>query len=195
MWKSRTKNDLVIEVWEKLDCENIGALEIEAIEEAVRGQYGEQAVDSPMQIARLLADEGADLRHSEIMELYIARASNRPYEAAFRNVLDISGLKSALVSLRNLESLRTKYKKDDDKEGVRLVREAALTAKQQAAETAERTRVDAATRQINAEIAEWFRVWLQTPELFESWVDLRQRSEDFISKFNAKEELTADERR
>lgn len=183
MWNARTKNDLVIEVWEKLDCENIGAVEIEAIEEAVRGQYGEQAVDSPMQIARLLADEGADLRHSEIMELYIARASNRPYEAAFRNVLDISGLKSALTSLRNLESLRTKYRKDDDKEGVRLVREAALTAKQQAAETAERTRVDAITRQINAEIAEWFRVWLQTPELFESWVDLRQHSQDFIDKF------------
>ena len=183
MWTARTKNDLVIEVWEKLDCENIGAVEIEAIEEAVRGQYGEQAVDSPMQIARLLADEGADLRHSEIMELYIARASNRPYEAAFRNVLDISELKSALSSLRNLESLRAKYKKDDDKEGVRLVREAALTAKQQAIETADRSRVDEATRQINAEIAEWFRVWLQTPELFESWVDLRQRSQDFIDKF------------
>ncbi len=195
MWQSRTKNDLVIEVWEKLDCESIGADEIEAIEEAVRGQYGEQAVDSPMQIARLLADEGADLRHSEIMELFIARASNRPYDAAFRNVLDISGLKSALVSLRNLESLRAKYGKENDKEGVRLVREAAITAKQQAAETAERTRVDALTRQINAEIAEWFRVWLQTPEIFESWVDLRQRSEEFVDKFNLKEELTADERR
>ena len=183
MWNARTKNDLVIEVWEKLDCENIGAVEIEAIEEAVRGQYGEQAVDSPMQIARLLADEGADLRHSEIMELYIARASNRPYEAAFRNVLDISGLKSAHTSLRNLESLRATYKKDDDKEGVRLVRGAALTAKQQAAETADRTRVDAITRQINAEIAEWFRVWLQTPDLFESWVDLRQQSPDYLEKF------------
>ena len=117
------------------------------------------------------------------MELYIARASNRPYEAAFRNVLDISGLTSALTSLRNLESLRTKYRQDDDKEGVRLVRDAAITAKQQAAETAERIRVDTATRQINAEIAEWFRVWLQTPELFESWVDLRQQAPDYLEKF------------
>ena len=59
MWQSRTKNDLIIEVWEKLDCENVGAAEIEAIEVVVKEQYGEAAVDSPMIIARLLADEGA----------------------------------------------------------------------------------------------------------------------------------------
>ena len=173
----------MIEVWEKLDCENVGAAEIEAIETVVRDQYGQPAVDSPMRIARTLADEGAELRHSEIMELYIARVSNRPYEAAFRNVLDISGLRSALSSIRSLESLRRKYNADVDKEGARLTRETALKAKQQAAETAERLRVDAVTRHINAEIADWFTVWLQTPEVFDTWVDLRQRSRDFIDRF------------
>jgi len=47
MLKSRTKNDLMIEVWEALDCENIGAKEIIAIENAVRERFGEAAVDSP----------------------------------------------------------------------------------------------------------------------------------------------------
>ena len=54
MWTSRTKQDLIIEVWEKLDCESVGAAEIEAIEEAVRARYGEAAVESPMHIARRL---------------------------------------------------------------------------------------------------------------------------------------------
>ena len=183
MWNSRTKNDLIIEVWEKLDCENIGAAEIEAIEIVVREQYGQQAVDSPMRIARLLADEGAELRHSEIMALYIARVSDRPYEAAFRNVLNISGLRSALRSIKDLDSLRRKYVGDGDKEGVRLVRETALEGKMRANETAEREQVDFETRQLNAEIAQWFTIWLQTPEIFETWVDLRQRSQDFIHKF------------
>ena len=183
MFVSRTKNDLIIEVWEKLNCENIGAAEIEAIEEAVRDQYGQAAVDSPMRIARLLADEGAELRHSEIMELYIARVSNRPYEASFRNVLDISGLRSALFSIRNLESLRQKYARDNDKEGLRLVRETALEGKRNAAETAERTQIDAVTRQINAEIASWFTVWLQTPDIFDNWIDLRQRTREFTDMF------------
>lgn len=185
MWQSRTKTDLVIEVWEKLDCEDVGAAEIEAIETVVRDQFGEQAIDSPMQIARLLADEGAALRHAEIMSLYLARASNRPYDAAFRNLLNIGDLKAALASIRDLESLRRKYSADNDREGLRLVRETGIGAKQQATETAERTRIDAVTRQINGEIAEWFRIWLQTPDVFENWVDLRQHSRDFVEKFRS----------
>ena len=70
MWNSRNKTELIIEVWEKLDCESVGAAEIEAIETAVDEIFGKPAIDSPMKIARLLADEGAELRHSEIMELY-----------------------------------------------------------------------------------------------------------------------------
>ena len=185
MWKARTKDDLIIEVWEKLDCENIGAAEIEAIETVVGDQFGKGAVDNPMRIARLLADEGADLRHSEIMELYIARASNRPYEAAFRDVVNIGGFKSAHRSLKNLEALRKKYLRDNDKEGLRLVRQAALNGKLAAVETAERERVEPATRQINAEVAQWFTVWMQTPEVFDDWVELRQRSRDFIERFGS----------
>ncbi len=96
MFDARNKNDLIIEVWEKLDCESVGASEMIAMEEAVLGQYGKSAVDSPMIIARLLADEGADLRHSEIMQLYVERHSDLPYEAAFRNILDVSDFKQAL---------------------------------------------------------------------------------------------------
>ena len=183
MWQSRTKTDLIIEVWEKLDCESIGAAEIEAIEIVVGEQYGKGAVDNPMRISRLLADEGAELRHSEIMELYLARVSDRPYEAAFRDVVNISGFKSAHRSLKNLEALRKKYLRDSDKEGLRLVREAALNGRLAAAEPAERERVEPATRQISGEIAQWFTVWMHNPEVFDDWVDLRTNSRDFSDKF------------
>ena len=81
MWNARNKNDLIIEVWEKLDCESVGADEIRAIEIAVEDVFGKPAVDPPMTIARLLADEGAELRHSEIMALHVERAEDRPYDA------------------------------------------------------------------------------------------------------------------
>jgi hypothetical protein len=183
MWFARTKNDLIIEVWEKLDCENVGTAEIEAIETAVADQYGQSAIDSPMVVARLLADEGAELRHSEIMELYIERASERPYDAAFRNILKIDDLRSTAASIRNLENLRRKYKDENDKEGIRLVCETAIRGKREATEIAERKNVDAVTQCVNAEIAQWITIWLQTPEVFESWVELRQRSPEFIDKF------------
>ncbi len=183
MWTSRTKTDLIIEVWEKLDCDSIGAAELEAIEAAVRGQYGDGAVESPMRVARLLADEGADLRHSEIMELYLARASDRPYDAALRNVIDTSDLRTARKSLRNLENLRRKYHSDKDKEGLRQVKELAVAAKNLALETASRENVSPDERELNAEIAQWFTIWLQTPGIFESWVDLRRGSKDFKDRF------------
>jgi hypothetical protein len=187
MWHARTKNDLIIEVWEKLDCENVGATEIEAIEIVVAEQYGKPAVDSPMIIARLLADEGAELRHSEIMALYVERASDRPYDAALRNIINTDDLKNAGRSIANLENLRRKYKNEDDKEGVRLVREIALQAKQIAMAEAEKPNADAATRQLNEEIVQWLRIWLETPEMFDSWVALRKRSPEFVHKFMAGE--------
>ena len=183
MWLSRTKNDLIIEVWEKLDCENIGAAEIEAIETVVADQFGKAAVDSPMVIARLLADEGADLRHAEIMALYVERASDRPYDAALRNILNIDDLKSTARSIANLENLRRKYKAENDKDGRRMVREMALRGKQLAAAEAEKQNADTATRQMNEEIVQWFRIWLETPEMFDTWVALRQRTPEFGSKF------------
>jgi len=185
MWNARTKTDLIIEVWEKLDCENVGAVEIEAIETVVGDTYGRSAVDSPMAIARLLADEGAELRHSEVMDLYIVRASNRPYDAALRNILKTGDLGSTARSIANLENLRQKYKNENNKEGLRLVRETGLQAKLNAAAEVEKANADAATRQLNQEIVEWLRVWLETPEMFETWVALRQRSPEFISLFKS----------
>jgi len=47
VWRSRNKTELIIEVWEKLDCETVGAVEIEAIETAVADVFGKPAVESP----------------------------------------------------------------------------------------------------------------------------------------------------
>jgi hypothetical protein len=183
MWESRTKNDLIIEVWEKLDCESVGAREIEAVETAVQDKFGFGAVDSPMIIARLLADEGAHLRHAEILELDVKRRLESPYDAMFRNVLKFSDFKQTLISLRRLENLRKKFDSENDKEGLRMVRETALKGKQRAQMIAGNEKVEEKKRAEKAEIAEWFTLWMQSPEVFENWVLLRQNSKDFKEKF------------
>lgn len=183
MWQARTKTDLIIEVWEKLDCENVGAAEIEAIETVIVAEYGEQARDSPMVIARLLADEGAELRHSEIMRLFVDRQSDRPYDSSFRNILKLSDLTSALTTIKNLDNLRRKFKSEGDAAGLRLAREAALRGKQTVNEIAMSPKADSLEKQMSIEISEWFSVWLQTPDIFDDWVTLRQRSPSFVEKF------------
>ncbi len=183
MWKSRNKTDLIIEVWEKLDCENVGAAEIEAIESVIEDRFGKAAVDSPMVIARLLADEGAELRHSEIMDLFVKRASDRPYDPVMLNILETGDLRSARRSIRQMENLRQKFLADGDREGLRLLREKAIAEKEIKLAYAGRMDRDAGKRLEAAEIGEWLRLWLQSPEMFENWFELRRKSADFVAKF------------
>lgn len=187
MWESRTKIDLIVEVWEKLDCESIGAKEIEAIEVVVRERFGSSAVESPMIIARLLADEGAELRHAEIMELDVRRRLESPYDAMFRNVLKFSDFKETLASIRRLENLRRKFLADNDREGLRLVRDTAIKGKSRAQMIGKNEKVEPKKREQKQEIAEWFTIWLQSPEIFENWIDLRQKSIDFQNRFGKSE--------
>jgi hypothetical protein len=183
MWNARTKTDLIIEVWEKLDCESIGAKEIEAVEQVVRDKYGAAAVESPMIIARMLADEGAELRHAEIMELDVERRLESPYSAMFRNILKFSDFQQTLASIRRLENLRKKFVSENDREGLRLVRETAIRGKNRSQMIAKNEKVEKKKREEKQEIVEWFTIWLQSPEIFENWITLRQNSPDFLERF------------
>lgn len=186
-WKSRTKHDLMIEVWEHLDCETVGAAELETIQGVVRERFGEGAVESPASVARLLADEGAELRHAEVLELDTRHRSADPYEAMFRNVLKFSTFAQAAASINNLDNLRKQFARKKDREGLRRVHEVAIKGKKRAQMIARNRNVDERKRAEKAEIAEWFSVWLQQPEIFKDWLELRQRSKDFRERFKIEE--------
>jgi len=186
-WKAGTKNDLMIEVWEHLDCETVGAAELETIQTVVRERFGEGALESPARVARLLADEGAELRHAEVLELDTRYRAADPYEAMFRNVLKFSTFAQAAASIKNLENLRRQFARTKDREGLRRLHEVALKGKQRAQMIARNRNVDEKKREEKAEIAEWFAVWLKQPEIFSDWLELRQRSKDFRARFKETE--------
>lgn len=173
----------MIEVWEKLDCETVGAAEIEAIEEAVRARFGEAALESPMRIARILADEGAALRHSEIMQLWIKRFEDQPHEAEFRNLINTGDLDAAERSIRRAENLRKKFVADDDKEGLRQLREEVIDVKSRMQAESRDKKLPTPQRHMYAEIAEWLTLWLQSPEIFDGWLLLRKRSAEYKRRF------------
>lgn len=173
MWNAKNKSDLIFEVWEKLDCESVGAEEIVAIEVVVREEFGEPAVDSPMIVARMLADEGAMLRHSEIMSLYLERRASIPYEAEFRNLFDLTDLRTTLRSIRAAENLRKKFVLDEDAEGQRRLRDLAVNFKDSSGKN----------RETAKEATQWLTLWIQSPELFENWIRLRTSTADFRERF------------
>jgi len=182
-WKARTKRDLVIEVWERLDCESVGARELEAISEVVRERFGEGAVESPASLARLLADEGAELRHAEVLETDARWRTADPYEPMFRNVLKFSTFEEAAASIKRLDNLRRQFQRRNDREGLRRVRDTVLKGKQRAQMIARNQSVNERKRAEKAEMAEWFTVWLQQPEIFPDWLALRRLSPDFRARF------------
>jgi hypothetical protein len=187
-WKARTKRELMIEVWEHLDCETVGARELEEIVEAVRERFDGGALESPAAIARLLADEGAELRHAEVLEMDARWRTADPYEPMFRNVLRFSDFEQAANSIKRLDNLRRQFARKKEQEGLRRVRDVALRGKQRAQMIAANKSVDRRKRAEKEEIAQWFTLWLQTPELFDDWLALRRNAPDFKKRFGASDD-------
>src|ERR1700730_3402761 len=115
-WNGRTKRDLIIEVWEDLDCESVGARELEQIQEVLLEKFGEGALDSPASIARTVSDEGGVLRHPEVFD-YDTKWRERlisgvvPLES-----LSFSNLSEASESITKIEFWRRRFA-DDAKQG------------------------------------------------------------------------------
>ena len=127
---------------------------------------------------QVLADEGAELRHSEIMQLYVEHAETGRTTAPKR--IRRYYLEKALSSLRRMENLRKRFVSDDDKEGIRLLREIGLEAKEDLLSS---TNKRIASPDEAAEMAEWLRLWLGSPDIFENWIKLRLASVDFKERF------------
>ena len=49
-------------------------------------------------------------------------------------------------------------------------------------------KVEAQKRAEKEEIANWFRIWLETPDVFFDWLDVRKQSPEFQAKFPPEQE-------
>jgi hypothetical protein len=179
-WRARTKRDLIIEVWEALDCESVGGRELKQIQIVLREKFGAGSVDSPASIARTLADEGAVLRHPEVLSLDTEWREQELFSLIPPNELNFSGLPEASASIKKLDDLRRKFEEIRDEHQLARLREITLKFKRDARDTARSKNVERQKRLEAKEIAQWLTVWLQSPDIFGDWVSLRQRSPEFI---------------
>ena len=182
-WRARTKQDLIIEVWESLDCESVGAHELDQIQEVVRQNFGAGSVDSPASIARTLADEGAVLRHPDVLILDTEWRERELSALIPPDELNFSSLAEASASITKLDALRRKFEEDNEQQQLHGLREMALKVKQDALGRARSKTVERQERLEAKEIAQWLTVWLQSPDIFEDWLSLRQRSLAFTRQF------------
>jgi len=183
-WKARNKQDLIIEVWEYLDCESVGASELEQIQQTLLVRFGAGALTSPASIARTVADEGAVLRHPEVFEFDLKWREERLKKLAFRDRLDFADLSSAFDSVVKLEERRLQVQAAGEQEGLKDLREIVMTTRKDLLLRARSKLTDSKVRVQLKEVAEWLTVWLHSPELFSDWLDLRRSSPEFRQKFS-----------
>ena len=202
-WRARTIPDLIIEVWEALDCESVGARELEQIQQALREKFGEGAWESPASIARTVADEGAVLRHPEIFNCDLKWRRQEMEKGSFQGGLNFGDLASAFESVVKIEEKRlqlqtelhrgTGEKGKGEREtnnraaGSRELRDIVTAVREELLLRSRSKILDDGQRQEAKEISEWLVVWLQAPELFSDWLDLRRRSPEFRRRFKTED--------
>jgi hypothetical protein len=103
-----------------------------------------------------------------------------PYDRELDGILHFRGLAEAEETLLRLEELRLRYASQNDRKGLEACRSIALLGRKRAENLARNPRVQPAKRHEKQEIAEWFRIWLETPDLFSDWLALRKSTEAFV---------------
>jgi hypothetical protein len=106
-----------------------------------------------------------------------------PYASRLKGSLRFRDLASAETCLQRLDEAYRAYAQASDRVGIRFVRSLLLKGKQRARYLASDPRVDPSKRAEKEEIALWFTVWLQTPDLFFAWLELRKQTEEFRRRF------------
>ena len=175
-----TKKQLILDGFRAHRWERVGREEISALEAELRRALGPGARTSLSYIANVLREAGARVDYED---RYVDSWMEEPYASRLKGVLQFGNLAAAEASLRQLDAIYREYLQAADRTGTRLVRSLAVKGKQRAASLAASPRVSPERRQQKQEIAAWFRVWLETPDIFFDWLELRKQSEEFLRLF------------
>lgn len=178
--KRKTKREMVIEIYDREAMGEVTAQEIAIINQGLIAEFGEGGAMAPAEIARVLADEDLPVRYDQIL---VMSTPIEKYQYIFDGVMHCETLESTEASLQKLDELRRKFQRLGDRRGLRFAREIAIKSKREAEALAQRETLDAEQRVEQAEIAQWITIWLQTPELFSSWLELRKAAPEFKRTF------------
>ena len=105
------------------------------------------------------------------------------YEEEFEDLLHFKTLEDAEVSVMRLDELMRKFRSQGETAAVERVLNVARLGKRRAEMISRNPKVEAPKRAEKEEIANWFRIWLETPDAFFDWLDVRKQSAEFRSKF------------
>ena len=164
--KSKSRRDIILEVYDREAMGEVSAAEIELIVTELVNTLGPGGALEPAEVARILSDESLPVKLDEVFGM---TSRNEEYEQLFDDVIHIDNLDEAEQTIQRIDAIFRRFRDHNDERGMRFARKVALSAKNSALASAHKS--DTAS-----EIAEWFTIWIQTPDIFGDWLEVRKAS-------------------
>ena len=181
--RTKLRDDLVLEKWQQIDAQSLGAIELQTIRLELVKEVGERATPSPAALARILADRGVCLRPAEVLAADTTWRKRKLNELFAAGELEFGSIQSSVESLERIDDLLIHFDSEADEGGRTALRELVIELKEELLSISI-ARIQLGREQaIAAEVVEWLTVWLQTPHIFSDWLELRRSSEEFRQKF------------
>jgi hypothetical protein len=162
---SNTKKSLILQTAREIGVQKWTPAEIDQLRRRLIAEHGEAGKTGSEYIANVLEDAGLKL------------------EEEFEDLLHFKTLEDAEVSVMRLDELMRKFRSQGEHAAVERVLNVARLGKRRAEMISRNPKVEAPKRAEKEEIANWFRIWLENPDAFFDWLDLRKQSPEFQSKF------------
>lgn len=175
--KDRSKKELILAAAREIKTPNWTPAEIDQLRRRLIAMHGEAGKTGTDYITEVLKDAGYKLA------LTLQEDAEDQYEDEFEDILHFKTLQDAEVSLMRLDELMRRFQVHGEPAAVERVFNVARLGKRRAEMIARNHNVQAQKRAEKEEMASWFRIWLETPDAFFDWLDVRKQSADFQGKF------------
>jgi hypothetical protein len=174
---THTKKELIVEAARELGLQKWTTAEIDQLRRKLIADHGEAGKSSNEYISEVLEAIGWKVQLTERED------AEERFEEEFDDILHFKTVHDAEVSLTRLDELMRRFQMHGEKAAVERVLEIARLGKRRAEMISHNRKVEARKRDEKREIAEWFRIWLETPDAFFDWLEVRKASPEFRQKF------------
>lgn len=171
-----------METAREIGAEKWTPAEIDQLRRKLIAEHGEEGKTGADYVADVLKGAGLKVNLSQLEEV------EDQFEEEFEDLLHFKTLRDAEVSLMRLDELWRRFQTHGEKAAAGRVLDVARLGKRRAEMIARNHKVEPRKRQEKEEISNWFRIWLETPDAFFDWLDVRKQSPEFHAKFPQAEE-------
>lgn len=185
MSQKASKKRILLDFFQAREKQPLAAGDLHSARNELRRHLGPADRTSLGYIATILREAGYDVRYED---RYSDPLMPEPYTSRLKGMLEFHDLDCAEQSLLRIDAIYREYYGAADRLGVAMVRALVKKGKLRARSLAANPRVNPQKRQEKQEIASWFQVWLETPDLFADWLALRKSSAEFRQLFRDRTE-------